>query len=109
MGGPVTDALGIPAAPAPGERIVSPGEVPAFAGTVVDSEPGFRISLLLESPLPGTAPDRGRERRARTPGVSIWMYLYGDEAEAVIARDEPRWSAWLAERAVSAPEGAPVG
>ena len=99
----VTDALGIPAAPAPGERIVSSGEVPAFAGTVVDSEPGFRISLLLESPLPGTALIAA-ESAGENSGVSIWMYLYGDEAEAVIARDEPRWSAWLAERAVPAPE-----
>ena len=37
------------------------------------------------------------------------MYLYGDEAEAVVARDEPRWMTWMAERGVSAPEGAPVG
>jgi uncharacterized protein YndB with AHSA1/START domain len=104
----VTDALGIPAAPAPGERIVSSGEVPAFAGTVVDSEPGFRISLLLESPLPGTGLIAA-ESAGENSGVSIWMYLYGDQAEAVIARDEPRWTAWLAERAVPAPEGAPVG
>jgi hypothetical protein len=28
-------------------------------------------------------------------GVSIWSYLYGDDAAAVVARDKPRWQAWL--------------
>ena len=104
----VTDALGIPAAPAPGERIVAAGDVPPLAGTVVDCEPGFRISLLLDAPLPGTgmiAAESGGEGT----GVSGWLYLYGDEVEAVIARDEPRWRAWLADRGVPARDGAPVG
>ncbi|HZA03153.1 MAG TPA: hypothetical protein VE617_01205, partial [Propionibacteriaceae bacterium] len=78
------------------------------AGTVVDCEPGFRISLLLDAPLPGTAL-LAAEGTGETTGISIWLYLYGDDAESVIARDEPRWTAWLAERAVPAPEGAPVG
>ena len=104
----VTDALGIPADPAPGERIVSQADTPPLAGTVVDGEPGFRMSLLLEAPLPGTGLIAA-EGTGEVSGVSIWMYLYGDEAEAVVARDEPRWSAWLAERGVPAPESAPVG
>jgi uncharacterized protein YndB with AHSA1/START domain len=104
----VTEALGIPAAPAPGERIETSGDVPPLAGTVVDCEPGFRVSLLLDAPLPGTAFITA-EGTGEATGVSIWLYLYGDEAESVIARDEPRWSAWLAERGIPAPEGAPVG
>jgi uncharacterized protein YndB with AHSA1/START domain len=104
----VTDALGIPAAPAPGERIVAQGDVPPLAGTVVSCEPGFRISLLLDSPLPGTALV-ACEGTGDTTGVSVWLYLYGEEADAVVARDEPRWAAWLAERAVPVPESAPVG
>ena len=66
------------------------------------------MSLLLEEPLPGTALIAS-EGTGDATGVSIWMYVYGDEAEAVVARDEPRWTAWMAERGVSAPEGAPVG
>lgn len=104
----VTDALGIPAEPAPGERIEAQGDTPPLAGTVVDSEPGFRVSLLLDAPLPGTALVAA-EGTGETTGISIWLYVYGAEAEAVVARDEPRWSAWLAERGVPAPEGAPVG
>jgi hypothetical protein len=100
----VTEALGIPAAPAPGEHIVASGDTPPLAGTVVDCEPGFRMRLLLDAPLPGTG-----LIAAEGSGVSVWLYLYGEEAEAVAARDEPRWSAWLAERGVPAPEGAPVG
>ena len=104
----VTDALGIPAAPTPGERIVAQGDVPPLAGTVVDSEPGFRMSLLLDAPLPGTALIAS-EGTGESTGVSIWLYVYGDEAETVVARDERRWSAWLAERGIPAPESAPVG
>ena len=104
----VTEALGIPAAPAPGERIAASGDVPPLAGTVMDSEPGFRVSLLLDSPLPGTGLIAA-EGAGEGIGVSIWLYLYGDEAESVIARDEPRWSSWLAERGVPAPDSAPVG
>jgi hypothetical protein len=66
------------------------------------------MSLLLDSPLPGTALIAS-EGTGDTAGVSVWLYLYGEEAEAVIARDEPRWAAWLAERAVPVPENAPVG
>ena len=66
------------------------------------------MSLLLEEPLPGTALIAS-EGTGDTTGVSIWMYVYGDEAEAVVARDEPRWMTWMAERGVSAPEGAPIG
>ena len=56
----VTDALGIPAAPVAGEHIVPNGDVPPLAGTVVDSEPGFRMSLLLD-----VAPARDRTDRVR--------------------------------------------
>jgi hypothetical protein len=74
----------------------------------VDAEPGFRISLLLDAPLPGTGFVTA-EGTGETSGVSIWLYVYGDDAESVVARDEPRWAAWLAERGIPAPEGAPVG
>ena len=32
-------------------------------------------------------------------GVSVWAYLYGDDAPALIERDKPRWQAWLQEHA----------
>ncbi len=73
------------------------GDGPELAGTVVDVAP-HRISLLLDQPAPGTAfvaaegGDEGVE-------VSVWCYLYGDQAPSVIERDRPRWQAWLADRA----------
>ena len=104
----VTGALGIPAAPAAGARIEASGDTPPLAGTVVECEPGFRMRLLLDAPLPGTGLIAA-EGTGEATGISVWLYLYGEEAEAVAARYEPRWSAWLAERGVPAPEGAPVG
>jgi len=87
---------------------VASGDTPPLAGTVVDCEPGFRMRLLLDAPQPGTGLIAA-EGAGEATGVSVWLYLYGEEAEAVAARDEPRWSAWLAERGVPAPAGAPVG
>jgi hypothetical protein len=103
----VTEALGIPAAPAPGDRIVASGDTPPLAGTVVDSQPGFRMRLILEAPLPGTGLIAA-EGAGESTAISIWLYLYGEEAEAIAAREEPRWSAWLAERGVPAAEAAPA-
>lgn len=100
----VTAALGIPDAPAPGERIATGGDAPALAGTVVECEPGSRMSLVLDAPRPGTGLIAA-EGTGDTTGVSVWLYLYGEGAEAVAARDEPRWAAWLAERGVPAPVG----
>ena len=104
----VTDALGVPGKPSPGERVATSGDAPPLAGTVVDCEPGFRMRLLLDAPAPGTALVAA-EGTGDTTGVSVWLYLYSDDAETLAARDEPRWAAWLAERGVPAPEGAPVG
>jgi hypothetical protein len=30
--------------------------------------------------------------------LPIRLYLYGDQAPAAVARDEPRWQAWLNDR-----------
>lgn len=51
----LTDALGVPPAPAPGDRVVaSGGDAPPLAGTVVQAD-SWRLSLLLEEPAEGTA------------------------------------------------------
>ena len=87
-------ALGLPASPQPGERItVAEGETPALAGTVVRYERG-RLALLLDEPAAGTA-FLACEGMGEQCGVSVWQYLYGDDAPALIQRDEPRWTAWL--------------
>lgn len=93
----VTEALGFPASPSPGQRLTADEGTPPLAGTVVACEPGFRLSLLLEAPAPGTA-FVAAEGSGDVTGVSVWLYLYGDQAATVAERDEPRWWAWLAER-----------
>ena len=94
----LTGALGIPPAPAAGERIeVSASGTPALAGTVADAAP-WRLALLLDQPAPGTA-FLAVEGKGDEVTVSIWSYLYGKEGFAAAERDEPLWRQWLTERA----------
>lgn len=90
----LTQALGIPASPRVGERLVvrSPG-APELSGTVVDAAP-WRLALLLDHPRPGTA-FLAVEGTGEQTAVSIWSYLYGPESSVVAARDQPRWEEWL--------------
>jgi uncharacterized protein YndB with AHSA1/START domain len=89
--------LGLPSAPRPGDVVRSEtADAPAFSGTVVQSSP-WRLSLLLDFPAPGTA--FLAAEGADGCGVSVWQYLYGPDAAAIVERDEPRWNVWLAARA----------
>ncbi len=96
----LTGALGIPASPEPGTRVeATAADAPALAGTVVQAEP-WRLSLLLDEPAPGTA-ILAAEGNGEEITVSVWLYLYGDEAAAIVGRDESRWGDWLAAHAAS--------
>ncbi len=87
--------LRIPEAAAVGDRIdADAGDGLGLAGTVVKTSPSA-VALLLDAPGPGTA-FLAVETGGEGCGVSIWSYLYGDDAQEVVARDEPRWQAWLA-------------
>jgi hypothetical protein len=55
----------------------------------------WRLAILLDGPAPGTA-FVAAEGMGDMVGVSVWSYLYGDDREAIAARDEPRWREWLA-------------
>ncbi len=94
----LTNALGIPEAPAVGSRIdVTTSDAPPFGGTVVEAE-SWRIALLLDQPAPGTA-FIAAEGGGDQVGVSIWSYLYGDAGAKAAATDGPRWQEWLDLRA----------
>lgn len=94
------EALGLPAAPAVGERVAtSAPDAPRLAGTVLDAA-AWRLALLLDEPAPGTA-FLAAEGMGDQTGVSVWSYLYGPDGAAAATRDEPRWWAWLAERGAS--------
>jgi hypothetical protein len=91
-------ALGIPDALAVGDHVdIVAGDTPAMSGTVADAAP-YRVALVLDHPAPGTA-FIAAEGTGHDIAVSIWSYLYGDEADSIAARDGARWASWLAEHA----------
>ena len=80
-----------------GERIVVEREgAPRLAG-VVERAQGERLTLLLDEPGPGVA-FLAVEGVGDPSFASAFVYLFGDGADELIARDEPRWRAWFAER-----------
>lgn len=92
----LTSALGVSADAAPGDRVTARAEgSTALAGTVQRVEPGI-VTLLLDEPAPGLA-----LIGAGGPGDEVYTFvrahLFGDDAPAVAARDEPAWQAWLGE------------
>ena len=90
----LTGALGIPADPRVGDRVTSTATgAPDFAGTVALAQPG-RAWFILDSPAPGTG-----ILACEGDAISIWQYLYGDDAAAIVGRETPRWNAWLAAHA----------
>jgi uncharacterized protein YndB with AHSA1/START domain len=94
----LTDALGIPSAPAIGTRVrLDAKGAPPMAGTVLDRA-ATRVVLLLDQPAPGTA-FVAVEGHGDQFGVSIWSYLYGTDAEKVASRDAPLWQQWLTDNA----------
>ncbi|MFZ2504512.1 MAG: SRPBCC domain-containing protein [Nocardioides sp.] len=94
----LTAALGIPVEPAVGERVEATADGVGFAGKVASCTPGKRLALILDHPAPGTA-FLATEDAGGMSGVSVWQYLYGDDAPAIIERDLPAWGEWLAAQA----------
>lgn len=94
-------ALGLPAEPVEGDRIAATAaDAPPLAGTVAESRPG-RLALVLDEPAPGTA-FLAAEAMGEQCGVSVWQYLYGENADDIVDRDQPRWTDWLQAHAPSA-------
>lgn len=95
----LTGGLGIGGA-AVGQRVrTSPG-APALGGLVErahSSEHLDELLLRLDEPAPGVAHLAAIAMGGRT-FLPVRLYLYGDGAAAVAAREEPVWRAWAAER-----------
>lgn len=90
----VTAGLGITATPTVGDRIVVSGDgVPPLAGQVVSAD-WWRITLLLDQPARGTAfiAVEGDDSFVMT---SVWAYLYGSDAAAIVERDAAHWATVL--------------
>jgi uncharacterized protein YndB with AHSA1/START domain len=87
-------ALGLPP-PVEGERVaVTAADAPPLAGTVARVADAM-LTLLIDEPAPGTAFVVAETADGVTTSTSVYAYYFGDQAEAVAARDEPRWRAWM--------------
>jgi uncharacterized protein YndB with AHSA1/START domain len=103
--GALTSALGLETARV-GERFTAPAGAPAFSGVVeyVSADP-YDALLRIDAPAPGIValgiagvPGGGQSK------VGMNLYLYGDQAQASLAREAPRWEAWLQARFATAAE-----
>jgi len=96
----LTGALGLGGARA-GERCATAGRgAPPLAGTVeplAETTHGHRLLLRLDEPAPGVAM-LGAFPCGGAAMATINLYLYGDRASKVVARDESLWRAWMNEQ-----------
>jgi uncharacterized protein YndB with AHSA1/START domain len=87
----LTGALGLPAEPKPGDRVVTSADgAPPLAGTVQPFD-GPNIVLLTESPTPGLA-TISADSQGDLVFVSMFGYFYGPGAPAASS-----WTGWMGE------------
>ena len=80
-----------------GRRCTAPAGAPALGGVVEHVTPRPRNALLrLDQPGPGTAA-LGAVNFGGSIMVTLSFYLYGDRAAEIVARETPRWQAWIEE------------
>jgi uncharacterized protein YndB with AHSA1/START domain len=101
-----TGLLGLTGA-SPGQRFKAPPGAPRLAGVVEHAgQAPFAEELLLrlDAPAPGIA-----HLFALGMGGQVFLttrlYLYGERATAVLAEEEPRWQAWVAQNLAPRPAG----
>ena len=76
----------------------APAGVPALGGVVeYASESPYGALLRLDKPGPGIAA-AGTIEFGDTVMATLTFYLYGDQAAGNVARETPRWQAWMQER-----------
>lgn len=96
----LNDSLGLPATEV-GQRVEAEGRnTPPLAGAVVRKTPGM-LTILLDQPAPGVAFVLAEPWQDQTV-AGLYLYLFGEQAAATLARDEPAWRAWL-ERTLPSP------
>jgi uncharacterized protein YndB with AHSA1/START domain len=92
----LTSSLGLAGATT-GQRVRTSIGAPPLAGLVerVGEDPfPEELLLRLDEPAPGIAHLFAVEMGGQVY-LSIRLYLYGDQASAAVARDEPLWQAWM--------------
>ena len=104
----LTTPLGLSGA-AEGQHVETPAATPRLAGQVerVGLPEHPELLLRLEKPAPGIAHFFAMEM-----GGSVCMparlYLFGSQAPATAAREEPLWQAWMSRQFPAAPTANPV-
>jgi uncharacterized protein YndB with AHSA1/START domain len=94
--------------PSEGQRVTSPAEAPSVSGVVerVGAPEYPELLLRLDTPAPGIAHLFAMPMGGSTC-VPVRLYLYGDQAAVVAAREEPLWQALIDERFQPAAEASP--
>lgn len=102
----VTQPLGLAGANI-GRSVKSSGDAPRLAAVVEHAGPTAHPELILrlDQPAPGMAHLSAMPMGDKVC-LYICLYLYGDGARAVVAREEPVWQAWL-NRLFPTPVGQP--
>jgi hypothetical protein len=90
-----------------GRSVKASGDAPRLAAVVEHAGPKDypELMLRLEQPAPGIAHLFAMPMGGQVC-VSARLYLYGDGARSVAAREEPVWRTWL-DRLYPAPVGQP--
>ncbi len=99
----VTEPLGLREAK-DGQSVKSSGDAPRLGAVVEHAGPKpYELMLRLDQPAPGIAYLSAMPMGGQVY-LYICLYLYGQSAGAVAAREEPVWQAWLG-RLFPAPVG----
>lgn len=94
----LTTALGVKGVSV-GQRWTTPAGVSPLSGVVeYVAENPYDALLRLDKPGPGIAALGAVTYPGGQGVVAMNLYLYGDQAAATVARETPRWQAWLEER-----------
>lgn len=81
-----------------GEAFVAPSGAPALRGVVeYASDRPFGALLRIDAPAPGTVA-LGTIEFGDTVMATMSVFLYGNDAQGIVARETPQWQAWLQER-----------
>jgi uncharacterized protein YndB with AHSA1/START domain len=95
--GALLAALRVAGRPAVGARVtVAAPDAPPLAGAVQRVSEGM-VTLLLDEPAPGVA-FLAAEGSGETRYLSLYAYLFGDQAAALADRDRPAWRSWMRTR-----------
>jgi uncharacterized protein YndB with AHSA1/START domain len=90
-------ALGLSERPAVGDRLaVTAADAPPLAGLVQRVSEGM-VTLLLDEPAPGVG-FLAAEGSGDARWLSVYLYLFGEEAAGLAVRDRPAWRSWMEAR-----------